>query len=417
MIILHGKYGNAFVYTDLVDNASQGQIVALLNQPFAEGANIRLMPDVHAGAGCTIGTTMQIHDKVCPNLVGVDIGCGMLVTKIKDKNIEFSKLDSVIREFVPSGFKKHTNCDYDDEIENLINDLRAKCVDMKDAQESYGSLGGGNHFIEVNKDDDGAYYLVIHSGSRHPGLTIANYYQKQAIDQLKGIDIPTLERKKKELVEKLKAEHRENEIDKELHELKKGNPTNIPPNLAYLTGQLFEDYIHDMKLMQLYATKNRHKMKSIIMKKMGFSQEFEFETIHNYIDIEKMILRKGAVSAQEGERLIIPMNMRDGSLICIGKGNPEWNYSAPHGAGRLMSRSEAKSTLTLTEFKKQMEGIFSTSVTRATIDESPMAYKPMETIVENIGPTCNIEKIIKPVYNFKASETVDSKIRKKNKSN
>lgn len=399
MLELKGKYADARVFTDVVDNESISQVINLLNQPYVEGTKIRMMPDIHAGAGCTIGTTMTISDKVCPNLVGVDIGCGMETIRIRETHIEPQKLDKVIREGIPSGFSvREKTHRFVSEID-LSKLFCAKYVNMDRALCSIGTLGGGNHFIEANKDDAGNIYVVIHSGSRHLGLQVANYYQDAAYKSLTTYSQEELS----SIIEKLKAEGRKKEIQKTLQQIKaKHSP--VPKPLAYVEGELFEQYIHDMKIAQQYAQINRRAMMDVIVKGMGFHVEEQFTTIHNYIDTDHMILRKGAVSAQAGEKLLIPINMRDGSLICTGKGNPDWNYSAPHGAGRLMSRSAAKETFTVSEFKTQMDGIYTTSVGRSTLDECPMAYKNMDDIVNNIGPTVTIEVVIKPIYNFKAGD-------------
>ena len=366
MIELKGKYGQAKVFTDVVDNDSISQVISLLNQPYAAGSRIRMMPDIHAGAGCTIGTTMTISDRICPNLVGVDIGCGMETIRIKEKRMELQKLDKLIRREIPSGFaireKPHRFADRID-----LEKLRcAKYVKLDRAYRSIGTLGGGNHFIEANRDDDGNLYIVIHSGSRHLGLEIADYYQTAGFKALQE------------------------------------QGSGIPKPLAYVDGWLMEDYLHDMAIAQAFADLNRCAMADVIVKGMGLHAHEQFTTVHNYIDLDAGILRKGAVSARAGEKLLIPINMRDGSLVCLGKGNVDWNCSAPHGAGRLMSRSAAKSSFTVSEFKKQMEGIYTTSVGQSTLDECPMAYKSMADIVDNIGPTAEITAIIKPIYNFKA---------------
>ena len=398
MLELRGRYNTAKVFTDLIDENAVSQIIELLNQPMSEGQQIRIMPDVHAGAGCTIGTTMTITDKAVPNLVGVDIGCGMETVRIKESFLEVQKLDKVIRSEIPSGFSIRKKIHrYMDKLD--ITELYcSKAVDLVRAEKSLGTLGGGNHFIEADKGEDGSVYIVIHSGSRHLGLEVAKYYQDEAYKRLNSCSKAEVEA----LIKKLKSEGKEKQIQKELKKLTNTKRTDIPRPLAYTEGDLFEQYIHDMKIVQEYAMLNRQAMMDEIIKNMGLHVRDSFTTIHNYIDTEKMILRKGAVSAQTGETLLIPINMRDGSLICTGKGNPDWNCSAPHGAGRVLSRGEAKATLTLSEFKKQMEGIYSTSVSRETIDESPMAYKSIEDIVSNIGDTVDVEDIIKPIYNFKA---------------
>lgn len=399
MLELKGKYNEAKIFTDIVDEASISQVLLLLNQEFVSDSKIRLMPDIHAGAGCTIGTTMTITDKIVPNLVGVDIGCGMEVIEVKEKHIEFGKLDKLIYEKIPSGFNiREKSHRYFKNI-NLEDLYCYKQIDKKRAEKSLGTLGGGNHFIEANKDDEGNIYIVVHSGSRHLGLEVANYYQEEGYKELNGSaqkDIDTL-------IMELKAQGKQKEIQKSIAALKNTKRTNIPRQLAYVSGGLFIQYIHDMKIIQKYAELNRQAMIDEIVKGMKLHVIDQFTTIHNYIDTDAMILRKGAVSAKDREKLLIPINMRDGSLICTGKGNDEWNQSAPHGAGRLMSRSAAKESFTVSEFKKQMEGIYTTSVNRDTLDECPMAYKGMDDIVNNIDDTVEIDRIIKPIYNFKAS--------------
>lgn len=365
MLELKGKYNEAKIFTDVVDEASIAQVLLLLNQEFVSESRIRLMPDIHAGAGCTIGTTMTIGDKIVPNLVGVDIGCGMEVIKIKETHIELQKLDKLIYQRIPSGFQvREKTHRYFDKI-NLKELYCYKHVDPLRAEKSLGSLGGGNHFIEADQDDEGNIYIVVHSGSRHLGLEVANYYQEEGCKSL-------------------------------------NDSTSIPKQLAYVSGELFDRYIHDMKIIQEFAELNRRAMMDEIINGMKLHVAEQFTTIHNYIDTEAMILRKGAVSAKKGEKLLIPINMRDGSLICVGRGNDDWNQSAPHGAGRLMSRAAAKSTFTVSEFKNQMSGVYTTSVNKGTLDECPMAYKGMDDIVNNIGDTVDITCVIKPIYNFKA---------------
>ena len=370
------------------------------NQEFTAGSRIRLMPDVHAGAGCTVGTTMTITDRVVPNLVGVDIGCGMETARLREDHLELQKLDKLIREKIPSGFAVRAAVHrYADQI-----DLEELCcfrhVQMLRAEKSIGTLGGGNHFIEVDRDEEGQLYVVIHSGSRRLGLEVAKYYQEEGYKVLNQTDQASLDR----LIAEMRAAGRQKDIQKELKRRKSQKLTRIPRPLAYVAGALFDQYIHDMKLVQHFARLNRQAMLDEIVKGMKLHVEEQFTTIHNYIDTDAMILRKGAVSARAGERLLIPINMRDGSLLCVGKGNEDWNCSAPHGAGRLMSRGEAKQSFTVSEFKKQMEGIYSTSVGRSTLDECPMAYKGMADILDNIGPTAEVVKVIRPIYNFKAGE-------------
>lgn len=415
MLTLNGKYGSARVYTDLIEQEAISQIIEMLNQPFAQNANVAIMPDVHAGAGCTIGTTMRISDCVVPNLVGVDIGCGVLCAKLGlTHNIDFAKLDKVIRECIPSGMSirnkivniqmpKHFGVNGKDWAEKLH---QLKCWPVIKTKEDYflksiGTLGGGNHYCEVNMDDDGQYYLVIHSGSRNLGIQVCKYYQKLAETEYQR----ACSKVDKEVIEMMLADGRKMEIPAYVSSCK----VKYDKGLVPLVGESFENYLHDMNIVQEYAEANRKAMLLVICKEMGWDNFTFFETKHNYIDFsprengERPILRKGAVAANADEELIIPMNMRDGSLICIGKGNSAWNYSAPHGAGRLMSRTKAKETLSLEEYQSEMNGIWTSCVSNATIDESPMAYKPMESIVENIKDTIEIYKIIKPVYNFKAN--------------
>lgn len=400
MLEIKGKYNIAKVYTEVLEEGAVAQIETLCNQEFVKESKIRIMPDVHAGAGCTIGTTMTITDKVVPNLVGVDIGCGMETIAISNKRLELQKLDKLIYEKIPSGFEvRKTPHRYNEQID--LTQIRCiQAIQLDRAEKSIGTLGGGNHFIELNKDEEGHLYVVVHSGSRHLGLEVAKYYQEAGYKQLNHNDKSEMEA----LIARYKSEGREKEIQNAIKEFKNQVLTDIPFPLAYVTGSLFEDYIHDMRIVQQFAELNRKAMINEIVKGMKLDVVEQFTTIHNYIDTDAMILRKGAVSAKEGERLLIPINMKDGSLICAGKGNEEWNSSAPHGAGRLMSRTKAKQSFTVSEFKKQMKDIYTTSVNKDTLDECPMAYKTMDDIVNNIGPTADIVKVIKPLYNFKAGE-------------
>ncbi len=398
MFIITGAKTCAKVFTDAADASAVSQIQELCNQPFVEGAQIRIMPDVHAGKGCTIGTTMTITDKVVPNLVGVDIGCGMETTVLKETHIEPQKLDKLIRNEIPSGFAvRNTPHRYMADID--LGELYCfSHIHALHAEKSLGTLGGGNHFIEVDKGGDGTLYLVIHSGSRHLGVEVANWYQQEAYRRLNGSD----EGSQKALIARLKAEGKERQIQSEIKKLKATKRTAVPAHLAYCEGELFEQYLHDMAIVQRFALRNRQAMTDVIVKGMHWHVKEQFTTIHNYIDLEHNILRKGAVSAQAGEILLIPMNMRDGSLICRGKGNPDWNCSAPHGAGRLMSRSAAKEQCSIQEYKAQMQGIYTTSVGMDTLDECPMAYKPMDEIMRHLGDTAEVLEVIKPIYNFKA---------------
>lgn len=367
MITLNGKYNIAKIFTDMIESSAEGQIQKLLDMEFISDSQIRIMPDVHAGAGCTIGTTMTITDKVIPNLVGVDIGCGMLTVKLKDKRIDLPKLDSFIHNNIPAGMNIRQNPHkYIDETG--IDELYCqKHVDMNRGMLSLGTLGGGNHFIEIDKDDEGNLYLIIYTGSRHIGLQTAKYYQDEAFKTM-------------------------------------GSQDEIPYELAYCEGELLTKYLHDMEIMQDFADWNRHAIADTIIKGCKLKADSQFTTIHNYIDLEHMILRKGAVSAQLDETLLIPINMRDGALICRGLGNPDWNSSAPHGSGRAMSRSEVKNNVTLNAYKETMKGVFSTTVNAGTLDECPMAYKGIDEIIANITPTAEIITRIQPIYNFKADK-------------
>lgn len=396
---IQGKYAAAIVYTNLVEQEALDQIKAMCDNPLAAGQRIRIMPDVHAGSGCTIGTTMTIGEQLMPSLVGVDIGCGMLTVGVGKQSLALDKLDEVIYRCIPSGQSvRQSPHPYLEEID--LSELRcAERVSRERAALSLGTLGGGNHFIEADVDEEGNQYLVVHSGSRHLGHQVATYYMKAGYEQmeLEGV------KQWRDVVAELKAQGRFREIEarKAVFVLEKKR-LDIPLDRAYVSGQLFEDYIHDMAIVQHFAKLNRKAMMDTILEELALTETDRFETVHNYIDMESMILRKGAVSAKLGERLLIPINMRDGSLICTGKGNPEWNSSAPHGAGRLMRRSKAKEAIQLTDFRNSMAGIYTTSVCEATLDEAPMAYKPMEAIVSNITPTVTVNSIIRPIYNFKA---------------
>lgn len=396
MFELQGKYATAKVFADAADDKAISQVIELLNQPYAENSRIRMMPDIHAGAGCTIGTTMTIKDKVCPNLVGVDIGCGMETTRLCEAHIDYEKLDKLIREYIPSGFSvRKEPHSYAAKVN--LNDLY--CVDHVDIDRAYnsiGTLGGGNHFIEIDRDEIGNLYLVIHSGSRHLGVEIATYYQKAAFKALKYS-----QEEMQAAIARLKSEGRQRDIQMTLQAMKSARP-RIPEQLAYVEGELMERYLHDMQIAQTFAMLNRQAMTDVIVQSMRLYESAQFTTIHNYIDLDNMILRKGSVSAQDGETLLIPINMRDGSLLCVGKGNEDWNFSAPHGAGRLMSRAAAKENFTVEEFQRTMDGVYTTSVSAGTLDECPMAYKSMEEIIDNIGPTADVVSVLKPVYNFKA---------------
>ena len=383
------------IFAKTCEEQARKQISRMANCEAYKNRMIRIMPDVHAGKGCTIGTCISIHNKVVPNTVGVDIGCGMLVVYLGKIDIDLDKLDRTINEKIPCGFNVNSDMDINGRAWfERTRLLIAKSEEREYIGRSIGTLGGGNHFIEIDKDDDDNKYLVIHSGSRNFGVKVCEKWQNIAIGEERA-----KKDKRNELIARLKAEHKEKLIQQELRKLHK--PT-FDEDLAYVSDLLFDGYINEMKMAQEYARDNRNVMAAVIIRSMGWEVSDMFTSVHNYIDTKKMIIRKGACSAEEGERLIIPMNMRDGSLICVGKGNPDWLFSAPHGAGRLMSRKQAFDTLDLKEYRKEMSGIYSSSVCEETIDESPMAYKPMQEIIDCIEPTVEVKKIIKPIYNFKA---------------
>ena len=400
MVTIQGLYNTAVCYTPELEDLAAKQIKAVCDQAEFAGCKIRVMPDVHAGKGCTIGTTMTIQDKIVPGMVGVDIGCGMETVELAEQEIDFDKLDALIRKEIPYGREvRDTLHALNAEID--LTQLRcADQVNLNRAMRSIGTLGGGNHFIEVDRSEDGRLFLIVHSGSRHLGTEVAEYYQNEGRRALWGGANYQIQ----EVIAQLKAEGRFKEIQKTISALRTEHELSIPKDLAYVEGKLFEDYIHDMKITQQFAMLNRKAMVDVIMMGMGFTAVESFTTIHNYIDTDAMILRKGSVSAMTGEKLLIPINMRDGSLICVGKGNQAWNCSAPHGAGRLMSRRAAFNALSMEEFKREMEGIYTTCVLPDTLDESPMAYKSMDEIIDQIGPTAEIVERIRPVYNFKAAD-------------
>lgn len=384
------------IYAKTIEEEALKQIQTMSESEAYKDCKIRIMPDCHAGTGCTIGTVIELKDKVVPNTVGVDIGCGVLVVPLHCKDIDLKKLDEVINEYIPSGFAYHNEAIIKDK--DLSGLLCKDNVDIDLAQKQIGTLCGGNHFIEVDEDEDGYKYLVIHSGSRHLGVSVCKYYQELAYKKLKSKS-----RDKSEIIKQLKEEGRGKEIQSVLNSLKK---QDIDKDLAYLEGEDFLNYLHDMIIVQKYASLNRLTIALRILRKMRlFYYEYEtLETVHNYIEItdSNPILRKGAVSANFPQKLIIPINMRDGSLLCYGIGNKDWLNSAPHGAGRLMSRKKAMETISIDDFKKSMENVYSTSVCETTIDEAPMAYKPMQEIIDCIKDTVEIYKILKPIYNFKA---------------
>lgn len=400
MLEIKGKINSAICYANIIEDSAIEQIRRMCDYEFTENSKIRIMPDVHSGKGCTIGTTMTITDKAVPNIVGVDIGCGMYTVELDKKEIDFLKTDEAAH-YIPSGMNV-----WEGRTERF--DLTAlRCYrylrHSKRLERSLGTLGGGNHFIEIDSADDGRKYLIIHSGSRNLGKQVAEYYQNLAIELNKGKQ--TYFEKRDELISSYKAQGRRNEIQAELKKLEKewkALELTIPEDLCYLYGSYLEDYLHDVEICQQFAKQNREKMAEIILDRTGMNAISSFHTIHNYINTEEMILRKGAISAHKDELVLIPINMRDGSILAKGRGNPDWNYSAPHGAGRIMSRAAAKEALNLDEYKKSMEGIYSTSINEDTLDEAPMAYKSLSDIIDVIGQTVDILQVLKPVYNFKA---------------
>ena len=395
---------NLKIFTKNIEEQAINQINELLNQEAFKDSKVRIMPDVHAGKGCVIGFTGNLGEKVIPNIVGVDVGCGMLCVELGNVDLDLERLDKIIREYVPSGMNVHENQRYKFlELEQLYC---YKLLKNKDnwLEKSMGTLGCGNHFIEIDIDEDNNKYLVIHTGSRNLGKQVAEIYQEKAIKYCSYEKEMNLERQN--IIKEYKEQHKEKEIQEkliEISELYEGR-TKLPKDLCYLEGKLREDYLHDMKICQEFASRNRREIAFVIMSKMNLDCINYFETIHNYISFEDNIVRKGAISAKKGEKVLIPMNMRDGCIIGIGKGNDDWNQSAPHGAGRIMSRMKAKETFNLDEYKESMKDIYTTSVNEDTIDEAPFVYKPMQEIIDNIGDTVDIIKIIKPIYNFKANE-------------
>ena len=398
MMEIRGKVNTAVCYATVIEEEAIEQIRRMCDYEFTEGSRIRIMPDVHAGRGCTIGTTMTITDKAVPNVVGVDIGCGMYTVNLGRGELDLERLDRVVHG-IPSGHNVWNG-------RREAFDLTAlRCFrDLGDTprlERSLGTLGGGNHFIEIDRGEDGTNYLVIHSGSRNLGKQVADIYQHLAIDLNRGKD--EYFRRRLEIIEEYKASGRRSEIQQALDQIEWTEKENtIPADLCFLYGSYLEDYLHDVEICQSFARRNREVMAEIILREMGLTVMDAFHTIHNYIDTEERILRKGAIAAHAGERVLIPINMRDGSVLATGRGNEEWNFSAPHGAGRILSRTAAKEQLDLEEFRRAMEGIYTTSVKESTLDEAPMAYKSLEDIIGVIGETVDIIEILKPIYNFKA---------------
>lgn len=401
MIEIKGKINTALCYAKVVEEEAIEQIRRMCDYPMTEGSKIRIMPDVHAGKGCTIGTTMTINGKAVPNVVGVDIGCGMYTVNLGKADIDFEKVDEAAH-FIPSGRDI-----WDGRIERFdLTDLVCyrQLKETKRLAKSLGTLGGGNHFIEIDEASDGTKYLVIHSGSRNLGKQVAELYQKLAVNLDRGYG-EYLE-KREEIIHTYKEQGRREEIQEALKQLHfkvyESEPT-MPEDLCYLSGRYLEDYLHDVVICQTFAKRNREKMAELLLERTGMTGGEAFHTIHNYIDTEEMILRKGAIAAHKGEKVLIPINMRDGSVLAVGKGNPDWNFSAPHGAGRLMSRTDAKAKLSMKEYEESMKGIYTTSVNEYTLDESLMAYKSLDDIIDVIKDSVDVIDIMKPIYNFKAS--------------
>lgn len=396
-----GKCNTAISFAKVMGDSAREQIKRMCDYECTSGSKIRIMPDVHAGAGCTIGTTMTISDKAVPNVVGVDIGCGMYTVKLAADEIDFEKFDEAAH-FIPSGKNVWESRGERFDLQELFCYRSLK--DTRRIERSIGTLGGGNHFIEIDKSADGTFYLVIHSGSRNLGKQVAEIYQKLAVDLAIGKD--TMFNLQEKIIAEYKATGRRKEIQeaiKELHRQFQIRKTDTPHELCWVYGKYLAQYLHDIEICQRFARLNRERMAEILLKKTGLTAVESFHTIHNYIDTEEMILRKGAIAAHAGEKVLIPINMRDGSVLAVGKGNAEWNYSAPHGAGRIMSRGTAKDSITLEDFKNAMTGIYTTSVSEETLDESPQAYKSLEDIIDVIGETVEIIEVMKPVYNFKAA--------------
>lgn len=400
MLEIKGKVNTAICYANVIEEEAIEQIRRMCDYEFTAGSRIRIMPDVHAGAGCTIGTTMTVVDKAVPNIVGVDIGCGMYTVNLGKSTLDFEKLDEAAH-YIPSGMNVWEGRQERFDLQELrcYRSLR----DTKRLERSLGTLGGGNHFIEVDEAADGTKYLVIHSGSRNLGKQVAELYQRLAIDLNKGKE--TYLKQRDEIIRTLKEQGRRKEIQAALEQIywdKK--ESTMPEDLCFLYGEYLADYLYDVEICQRFARRNREKMAEILLERTGIIGGEAFHTIHNYIDTEEMILRKGAIAAHAGEKVLIPINMRDGSVLAVGKGNEEWNYSAPHGAGRIMSRRTAKEQLSLEEYRETMKGVYTTSVNESTLDEAPMAYKSLEDIIDVIRDSVDIIDVMKPIYNFKASD-------------
>ena len=397
---IRGKFNTAISFAKIIEDSAREQIRRMCNYEFTKDSKIRIMPDVHAGKGCTIGTTMTVTDKAVPNIVGVDIGCGMYTVKLETDTLDFEKIDEAAH-YIPS---RRNIWDFRQEHFDLTElYCYRELKETRRIEKSLGTLGGGNHFIEIDRAEDGTFYLVIHTGSRNLGKQVAEIYQRLAIDLAKGKD--KFFAQKEEIIAVYKSLGRRKEIQSKLKELEKeyrGKQANMPEDLCFVYGKYFHQYLHDMELCQTFARRNRELIAKILLGKAGLTGGAAFHTTHNYIDVEDLIIRKGAIAAHKGERVLIPINMRDGSVLAVGKGNADWNFSAPHGAGRIMSRGDAKIKLSMDDYKNSMAGIYTTSISEGTLDESPQAYKTLDDILDVIGDTVEIIDVMKPVYNFKA---------------
>ncbi len=397
---IRGRCGVAIAYAKVIEEEAVEQIRRMCDYEFTEGASIRIMPDVHWGKGCTIGTTMTVRDKVVPNLVGVDIGCGMYTVNLGKGEIDLVRFDEAAH-FVPSGRGLWEG--RQEKFDLLALRCYRSLKDTKRIARSLGTLGGGNHFIEIDRSADGTNYLVIHTGSRNLGKQVAEHYQNIAIDLSHGKD--ELFRARDELIRRYKAEGRRSELQEAIKALNrdfKARAAEIPADLAFLFGSYLEDYLHDIEICQSFARRNREVIARVLLERAGLTAGEAFHTVHNYIDTDERILRKGAIAAHAGERILIPINMRDGSILAVGRGDPDWNYSAPHGAGRLMSRTAAKERLSMEEFRETMADVYTTAVNENTLDEAPMAYKSLADILDVIEDSVDVIEVLKPIYNFKA---------------
>ena len=397
---IRGKFNTAISFAKVIEDKAREQIRRMCNYEFTADSKIRIMPDVHAGIGCTIGTTMTVTDKAVPNIVGVDIGCGMYTVKIADESLDFERLDAAAH-YIPSSKNVWDSKQEKFDLQELYCYRSLK--NTRWIEKSLGTLGGGNHFIEIDKSSDGTFYLVIHTGSRNLGKQVAEIYQRLAIDLSKGKD--KFFRQKEEIIAVYKSLGRKKEIQSKLKELEqeyRDKQADMPEDLCFVYGKYFHQYLHDMELCQTFARRNRELIAKILLGKTGLTGGETFHTIHNYIDVEELIIRKGAIAAHKDEKVLIPINMRDGSVLAVGKGNADWNFSAPHGAGRIMSRTDAKERLDMDEYKNSMAGVYTTSISEGTLDESPQAYKSLDDIIDVIGETVDIIEVMKPVYNFKA---------------